>query len=334
MSTPQLPFPDPEKIFTSWWPIIIGVAVGIFYAARQWLRGAQFVEEVKLEGKVVIITGGNSGIGNAAALYMARRGGKVIIACRDEALGREAAEEMKTLHKQEVTVMKCDLASFKSIREFVEAFKKKEKKLDILINNAGVMMSPQSLTEEKFDVQFGVNYLGTFLLTELLLDLLKASDAGRIVNTSASASNLGEINFDDINMTEDYSPGQAYAQSKLAVNLYTLHLARRLKDTKVIVNVTNPGIVNTNGHRNLPFKNNSFLRFSFSPIVWFLMKTPSDGAQTTLLLACSKSIDGVSGKYYKDCTLSELTGRSLDEELQERLHKESVKWTGLEKKTK
>ncbi|XP_067682887.1 retinol dehydrogenase 14-like [Haliotis asinina] len=334
MSTPQLPFPDPEKIFSSWWPIIIGVAVGIFYAARQWLRGAQFVEDVKLDGKVVIITGGTSGIGYATALYMAKRGAKVTITCRDEALGRAAAEEMKTLHKQEVTVMKCDLASFKSIREFVEAFKKKEKKLDILINNAGVMMSPQALTEDKFDVQFGVNYLGTFLLTELLLDLLKVTGSSRIVNTSASASNLGEINFDDINMTEDYSPGQAYAQSKLAVNLYTLHLAHRLKDTKVIVNVANPGIVNTNGHRHLPFKNNSFLRLSFTPIVWFLMKTPSDGAQTTLLLACSKSVDGLSGKYYKDCTLSELTGKSLDEELQERLYKESVKWTGLEKKTK
>lgn len=324
--------PNPDAIFESWWPFIIAGVAGILYGLRSWLRGPKCVGGAKLNGKTVIVTGANSGIGKAAATEFARRGARLILACRDEAEGRATAEEMrKETGSINIVFMKLDLASFKSIRAFVDKFNEKEEKLHMLVNNAGVMMAPEEKSEDKFELQFAVNYLGMFLLTELLLDKLKASAPSRIVNTTAAAANLGQINFDNINLKGEYTPGKACAQSKFAVLLYTLHLADRLKDTDVTVNVVNPGVVNSNAHRHMPFKTSTFIRYSFAPFIWFLMKTNEDGAQTTIFCVTAEELEGVRGKLYKDCQEKEVEQSMKDEELQQLLYKFSKEWTKLDK---
>ncbi|XP_076463703.1 retinol dehydrogenase 12-like [Babylonia areolata] len=324
--------PNPDAIFESWWPFIIAGTAGILYGLRSWLRGPKCVGGVQLNGKTVIVTGANSGVGKAAATEFAKRGARLILACRNETEGRATAEELrKETSNINIVFMLLDLASFKSIRAFVDKFNEKEEHLHILVNNAGVMMCPEEKSAEKFELQFAVNYLGTFLLTELLLDKLKSSAPSRIINTTASAANLGEIRFDNINLKGDYTPGKAYAQSKFAVLLYSQHLAERLKDTEVTVNMVNPGVVNSNAHRHMPFKTSRFIRISFSPFVYFLMKTCEDGAQTTVFCATAEELDGVRGKLYKDCQEKEIEESMKDQELQDKLYKASLEWTKLDK---
>nr|KAG5686611.1 hypothetical protein BaRGS_006285 [Batillaria attramentaria] len=265
-------------------------------------------------------------------MEFARRGGRVILACRNDTEGRAAVEEIrKETGSTNVLFMELDLASFKSIRSFVDKFTEKEEHLHLLVNNAGVMMCPEEKSADKFELQFAVNFLGTVLLTELLLDKLKASAPSRIITTSAAAANLGEIDFENINMTGKYVPGKAYAQSKFAVLLYTVYLAEKLKDTKVTVNAVNPGVVNSNAHRHLPFKTNSFIRLSFAPFVWFMMKNCEDGAQTTIFCATAEELEGVTGKYYKDCQETKMPEQALDEELQKKLYQATLQWMKLDK---
>ncbi|XP_025105636.1 retinol dehydrogenase 12-like [Pomacea canaliculata] len=324
--------PNPDAIFRSWWPILIAVGTGVIYALRTWLRGPKCVGGRKLNGKTAVVTGANSGIGKAIAMEFARRGARVILACRNETEGHAVASEIqKETGNINVVFMQLDLSSFKSIHAFVEKFKEKEQHLHLLVNNAGVNMCPEAKTSDNFELQLGVNYLGTFLLTELLLDKLRASAPSRIINTSAAAANLGEINFDNISLTGQYSPGTAFAQSKYAVLLYTLHLSERLKETQVTVNAVNPGVVNSKAHRHMPFKNNSFIRISFGPFVWFLMKTCEDGAQVTIFCATAEELEGVSGKYFKDCQEVKLDEQKTSKELQEKLYKATLQWTKMEK---
>ncbi|XP_059165605.1 retinol dehydrogenase 13-like [Physella acuta] len=321
--------PNPDAIFQSWWPFLIAGAVGTIYGFRQWVRGPKCIGGAKLKDKTVIITGANSGIGKETALQLARRGGKIVLACRNEAEGKKTAEFIrKETENMDVYFMKLDLNSFKSIKEFVEKFKKKEKHLHILINNAGVMMCPKGKTEDGFDIQFQTNYLGPFLLTELLLDVLKESAPSRIINTTASAQNLGDINFEDINHeTKEYSLGDMYAQSKLAVVLHTFQLAERLKDTQVTCNVVNPGICNSDIYRYLPLKSKKFIRVSFGPFMWFLMKYPEDGAQISVYLATAEELKESTGKHFKDSKEEPLTGKCQEKLLQEQLYRASLKWT-------
>lgn len=281
-----------------------------------------------MHNKTIIITGANGGIGKEIALNLASRGGKIILACRNEIEGKKAAEEVrKESENMDVYSMKLDLNSFDSIRDFVERFKKKEDSLHILINNAGVMMCPQDKTDDGFDVQFQTNYLGHFLLTELLLDTLKASAPSRIINTTASAQNLGDIDFEDINKEDqEYSMGDAYAQSKLAVVLHTLQLAKRLEGTKVTCNVVNPGICNTEIYRHLPLKNKGFIRVSFGPFMWLLMKYAEDGAQLAVYCATAEEVAESTGKFFKDCKEVPVEEKAADPELQEQLYQASLKW--------
>ncbi|GFR84197.1 reverse transcriptase [Elysia marginata] len=157
--------PDPDAIFQSWWPWVLAFGSGSIYGLRQWLRGPKCTGGNKLHNKTIIVTGASSGIGKEIALNFANRGGTVVMACRDEVSGKQAADFVrKETENMDVYFSKLDLNSFKSIKDFVERFKKKEKKLDILVNNAGVMMCPQGRTEDGFDIQFQTNYLGQICL--------------------------------------------------------------------------------------------------------------------------------------------------------------------------
>ncbi|KAK1132702.1 hypothetical protein K0M31_014084 [Melipona bicolor] len=192
----------------------------------------------------------------------------------------------------------CDLASQKSIKDFVEQFKKEHKNLHILINNAGVMRCPKSYTQEGIEMQFGVNHIGHFLLTNLLLDVLKVSTPSRIVNISSSAHKRGKIKLDDLNSDKNYEPGEAYAQSKLANILFTKELANKLKGTGVTVNAVHPGIVRTEIMRHMEIYQRRLGKWLVDSLTWIFIKTPRKGAQPVLFVALDPSLDNVTGDYF------------------------------------
>lgn len=206
------------------------------------MQGGQFKKDSRIDGKVVVITGANSGIGKVTAIDLAKRGGTIYIACRDVKRGEEALRDIKAESGSEkIHFLQLDLASLESVRDFSKKFHEKESKLHILINNAGVMACPQSYTKDGFETHFGTNHLGHFLLTNLLLDLLKASAPSRIVVVSSFAHLIGTIKKHDLNSEKSYQKHLVYAQSKLANILFAREIAKRLKGTGVTANSVHPG---------------------------------------------------------------------------------------------
>lgn len=200
----------------------------------------------------MIITGCNTGIGKQTALELARRGGKIYMACRDPIKCEDARLEIIEKTKNEnIFNRTLDLNSLESVRTFANNFLNEESKLDILINNAGVMATPKTLTKDGYEMQLGVNHLGHFLLTNLLLDTLKKSAPSRIVVVSSAIYIFGSINKVDLNSEKMYSKVGAYSQSKLANILFTKELAKRLEGTNVTVNCCHPGVVKTELGRHL-----------------------------------------------------------------------------------
>lgn len=325
--------PNPEAIFESWWPIIIALVGGLLYGIRQYFRGARCTSEIKLDGKVAIVTGGYTGIGKYIVEDFAKRGAKVYIGCRDTTAGEEVAKEMavRTRNKN-IHCLPLDLCSFKSVQAFVDAFKKKEEKLNYLINNAGVMMCPLNMTDDKFEEQIQVNYLSHVLLTHLLFPMLQLSEPARIVNTSAAAYRLGSLDLEDINFEKkEYSANEAYAQSKLAVTMFTRIFAKKfpLEDSGVTVNAVLPGVVNTGIHRHMPFRKSTFINVSMSPVLWYLMKHPEDGAQVTIFCCLAEALAGVSGELYTDCAKTKYDEITDSEELQEQLWTKTLEWLDI-----
>ncbi|XP_063590817.1 retinol dehydrogenase 13-like [Penaeus indicus] len=297
---------------------------------KEVLGGGNYRGAESLEGKTVIVTGANTGIGKETATEMARRGARVIMACRDMEKCKEARKEValatfnKSLYCQE-----CDLASQESIRKFAERIQKKEDQVNILINNAGVMRCKKSFTEEGIELQLGTNHMGHFLLTNLLLDKLKASAPSRIINVSSVAHMRGSIKFDDLNSEKNYDEGDAYAQSKLANILFTQELAERLQGTGVTCNAVHPGIVLTEIGRHMSIHKSWIAAMFLKPLLWLFLKTPRQGAQTTIYAALSSDLEGVSGKYFsnqKEATVSEA---AKDKEAAKRLWAISERWTRL-----
>uniref|UniRef100_G1SDM2 Retinol dehydrogenase 11 n=1 Tax=Oryctolagus cuniculus TaxID=9986 RepID=G1SDM2_RABIT len=217
--------------------LLLLVPLLLFLAAphiRKMLSSGVCTSTVQLPGKVVVVTGANTGIGKETAKELAQRGARVYIACRDVQKGELVAREIQSsTGNQQVLVRKLDLADTKSIRAFAEDFSAEEKHLHILINNAGVMMCPYSKTADGFEMHMGVNHLGHFLLTHLLLAKLKESAPSRVINVSSLAHHLGRIYFHNLQGEKFYNAGLAYCHSKLANILFTRELARRLKATAI-----------------------------------------------------------------------------------------------------
>lgn len=200
-----------------------------------------------MDGKIVIITGGNSGIGKETALDLASRGAKIYIACRNPAKCEMARSEItNATQNQNVFGLQLDLASFESIHNFSRNFHQLETKLDILINNAGTVANKKSLTKDGFEMDFGVNHLGHFLLTNLLLDLVKSAIPSRIVIVSSEMHFFADLRKDDLNFdNRTFSWMRAYANSKLANLMFSNELSKRLMNDGVAVNSLHPGVVNT-----------------------------------------------------------------------------------------
>ena len=208
-----------------------------------------------LNGRTVIITGANSGIGKKTALDLAKRNARVILACRSTNRGQKAADEIRNRSKNSNIVFQhLDLTSFASVRKFAAQVLNEEKQIDILINNAGVFMLPLRRTEDGIEEHFAVNFLSHLLLTNLLLPCLKEAPSARIVNVAADTPSwFNMIDFGDINSEKSYNRVRAVVQSKLAVILYTQYLGRQLEGTKVTVNSVHPGIVRNNFGRYLDY---------------------------------------------------------------------------------
>lgn len=265
-----------------------------------YIQGPEFTKLTRLDGKVVIITGANTGIGFETAIDLAKRGAKVYLACRNSRRGMEAQIEVDHYSGQRNSHFReLDLASMKSIRKFAEDFMKEESRLDILINNAGVMACPKMLTEDGFEMQIGTNHMGHFLLTNLLLDLLKKSAPSRIVNVSSMAHNIGKIQKDDLNSEKDYKPITAYAQSKLANVMFTRSLAKRLEGTDVTAYSLHPGVVKTQLSRHLGESISVLLNRKVCGVLESMFyKTAKAGAQTSIMCAVDPDIESLTGRYF------------------------------------
>lgn len=207
----------------------------------------------------------------------------------------------------------------------------KEEQVHILVNNAAVMRCPHWTTKDGFEMQFGVNHLGHFLLTNLLLDKLKASAPSRIINLSSLAHVAGHIDFDDLNWEKrKYDTKAAYCQSKLAVILFTKELSRRLQGTGVTVNALHPGVARTELGRHTGMHSSAFSSFTLGPIFWLLVKSPQLAAQPSTYLAVAEELEGVSGKYFDGLKEKAPAPEAEDEEVAQRLWAESARLVGLE----
>ena len=274
-----------------------------------------------LSGKTIVVTGGNSGIGKESAIALARMGAHVVMTARNAEKGRAALEELRTRTSGTTgtaEVADLDLGSFASVRSFADGLMQRHQRIDVLVNNAGVVSTRREETREGFELTFGVNHLGHFLLTTLLLDRLRASAPSRVV-TVASGAHRGArsgLDFDDLQATRRYRAMRAYAASKLANIYFARELARRLGGTGVTSNSLHPGFVASNFARDgdagrLGEIATSLLRpFAISP---------ARGALTSVHLASSPDVDGVTGEYFYKCKPARISNAASDDSAAGRL---------------
>lgn len=267
-----------------------------------------------MDGKIVIVTGANSGMGIEIVKSLADKGAKVIMICRDISRGQKAYEEIAIVKSRNVELMICDLGSIKSILDFVQQFKYKYNRLDILINNAGVISLDRRETTDGLEQQFGVNHIGHFALTTNLLDLMKSGS--RIVVVASGAHNQGKIHFDDYNLKRSFNVVKAYGQSKLANVLFTRELAERLKGRNITVNCCHPGAVATNMGVD---RKTGFGKTITSMLKPFFL-TAEEGARTAIYLASSDEVEDITGEYFYKCKVSKSSEGSKDVDTAKKLY--------------
>ncbi len=274
--------------------------------------------------RVCLVTGGNSGIGKAAATELARLGAKVVIVCRSREKGEATIVDIKSkTGSSSALLLVADLLSQKSIRTLASDFLEKYGELHVLVNNAGSHFPSYIETEDGIESTFALNHLAPFLLTNLLLDTLKTNASSRIINISSVGHEGARIDFADLGLKKHYRGFQQYGRSKLAMILFTYELSRRLSGTNVTVNAMHPGSVRTNIWTHAG---------PFTPLTKFaslFMRSPEKGAETVVFLASSPEVEGVSGKYFIDKKERPSSRESYDEDAAKRLWDVSSQLTGL-----
>jgi NAD(P)-dependent dehydrogenase (short-subunit alcohol dehydrogenase family) len=257
------------------------------------------------KGKIAVVTGANTGLGYETALGLASKDCKVIMACRNKDKAEKAmADIRKEVPNAALEFIKLDLNSLKSVREFAKAYIDKHDRLDLLINNAGLMIPPLMRTEDGFESQFGVNHLGHFLLTNELFSVIKQTENARVVSLSSIAHKNGRIYFDDPNWEKSYSRSDAYNQSKVACLIFAYELQRRLNDSgsTVISVAAHPGVSDTELGRYIP----KVLYYVFKPITPLFTHHPKEAAKPTLMAALDENVKG--GDYYGPQGFNEMKG--------------------------
>lgn len=294
----------------------------VYYRLRCYFAGGVCNNTVSMKGKTVLITGANTGLGKETALELARRQARVILACRSLEKGQQAAEEIRSKVKDaEVVVKIVDLSSLESVRKFACEILKEEVRLDVLINNAGVYMDPPApKTQDGFEMHFGVNHLGHFLLTNMLLSLLEKSLPSRIVVVASSLAKRARIDFDNIHGEKSIDKATTptkqdrmrgpYSQSKLANILFVHELNKRLPDG-LTVNSLCPGLCWTELHRNSSLS--LIKKLLLYPIATVVAKRPWEGAQTIIYCATEEKLDQVSGAIFADCDVKEFPPHTRDD---------------------
>ncbi|XP_023810779.1 retinol dehydrogenase 11-like isoform X1 [Oryzias latipes] len=293
---------DPTDIF--YHPIWVVLSAVLAMVVRLQRKGSWDPRAcpVQLTGKTAIVTGANTGIGKFIALDFARRGARVILACRSESRGSAAVNEIRKITgNTNVHLRLLDVSSMDSVREFAKKILEEEKALHILVNNAAVSGLPRQITKDGFEASFATNHLGPFLLTNLLLDLLKRSTPSRIVTVSSLNHKKGKVDFSHFrgeNLV--YFMDQVYNNTKLHNIICTNELARRLQGTGVTANSVHPGVVMTEVMRHYPL----WIRYLFNAIGFFFFKSSEEGAVAPIYCAVSEELEGVTGKYFdSDCSL-------------------------------
>jgi NAD(P)-dependent dehydrogenase (short-subunit alcohol dehydrogenase family) len=277
-----------------------------------------------MKGKVVLVTGATSGIGKETAIGLAKLGATVVFTTRDDWRGETSRQDIVRLSgNQKVEPLFCDLASFESIRAFAAAFRAKHDRLHVLINNAGIWERKRSESKDGIELTFAVNVLAPFLLTNLLLNVVEKSAPARIINLSSGLHTRGRVDFDDLECKQGKFDGMAaYMQSKVAIMLFTIELAKRLEGRGVTVNSLAPGWVATNLSRS----SGAFSRF----IMNMMADKPAKGALTPIYLASAPEVGNITGKYFADRRLKESSPESNDMEKAGRLWELCAKYTGLQ----
>ena len=248
------------------------------------------------QGRIVVITGANAGIGFATAVGLARRGAHIALICRDAGRGHAAMQAVAAVAPSPPMLFIADLASQDSIRALVEALHRQLPRIDVLINNAGAAFATRGVTVDGIERTFAVNHLAPFLLTVSVLDLIRASSQGRIVNLTAGIPVRRSSFLDNLQGERRYSQFGAYCTSKVSNILFAYELARRLEGTAITVNCAHPGPVRTEFTR----KAGGALAFT-STILWPVMKSPEAGARTPIYLATDPGVARITGGYFVNC---------------------------------
>lgn len=280
-----------------------------------------------MAGKVVLITGGTGGIGKATAIGLATMGARVAITGRDSGRAEVAAVEIRhAASNPDVHAFVADLSSQAEVRRLAAEVLEAYPRLDALVNNVGGSWATRHVTADGLEHTFAVNHLAAFLLTNLLLDRLKASAPARVVTVSSAAHSTGTINFDDLQGERGYSERKAYPQSKLASVMFTYELARRLEGTGVTATVLHPGVVNSGFGAEDP----GLIFKVLVPLMRPFLKTPAQGAATSVYLASARNVEGVTGKYFANSRLETSNTASYDVDVASRLWQVSAALVGVE----
>ncbi len=278
-----------------------------------------------MEGKTCIVTGANSGVGEVTARELARMGARVVMICRSEEKALAAVERIKEqVPEAQLELLLADLSSLTAVSRVAREFTARHKRLDVLVNNAGIYLPKRFESEDGFEMTFATNHLGPFLLTNLLLDTLAATDGARVVNVSSEGHRQGRVNFDDLQSKQKFNGLRTYCTSKLLNIYFSNELARRAADRGIVSNSLHPGVIASGFAQDEPSAFKWLIKLG-SP---FLV-SPEKGAQTQIYLASSPDVAGVTGEYYSKLRVKRPAGRSLDADVGVRIWDVSAELAGL-----